>query len=171
MGERQAAALARTLERVHFDAIVSSDLQRALQTATAIAVGRELQLEKEPRLRETSFGSWEGLTWAQIVERHPEMESAVWHDPQGYLPNGGESFGDVMARTGSFLSDVRLRPEERICAVSHAGAIHAALRVLFGENSPALGVRLEPTCVNRIRFEGAQAHVVTLNDVTHLATL
>jgi broad specificity phosphatase PhoE len=163
--------LARTLEHVHFDAIVSSDLSRAFETASAVACGRDVVVEKEPRLRETSFGSWEGLTWAQIVERHPEMEHATWHDPRGFLPNGGESFGDVMVRVGVALERLRQRPEERICAVSHAGAIHAALRVLFGEKSPALGVRLEPTCINRIRFENGEAHVVTLNDVTHLATI
>ena len=148
---------------------MTSDLSRARETAAVTAAGRDLMLEIDERLRETDFGAWEGLTWAQIVQGDPALELAVWHDPRHRLPNGGESFADVQARAAAYLEAVRLRPEERICAVSHAGFIHAALAALFGENSPATGVRLQPACINHVRFENGSASVVTLNDVSHLA--
>ena len=156
---------------VRFDAVIASDLSRARETAEAIAAGRDLAPELDPRLRETDFGAWEGLTWAQIVAADPNLETAAWHDPRGRLPHGGESFSDVQARAAEFLDSLRLRAGECICAVAHAGFIHAALAVLFGQKSPATGVRLQPACVNHLRFENGEASVVTLNDVSHLAEL
>lgn len=156
---------------MNFDALIASDLVRARETAAAIAAARPLTVELDPRLRETDFGAWEGLTWAQIVQADPALETTVWHDPRGRLPHGGESFAQVQSRAAAFLESVRARPQASVCAVSHAGFIHAALAVLFGDRSPAAGVRLQPACVNHLRFKNGEASVVTLNDVSHLAAL
>ena len=92
--ERVAAALAdEPIERV-----VSSDLQRALQTAAPLARSRRLEVIAEPGLRERCFGEFEGHTYADIATRWPEG-SARWHarDP-GYAPAGGETLAAFHAR-------------------------------------------------------------------------
>ena len=62
LGRAQAHALAQELEHVELDAIYSSDLSRAQATAAAVAASHGLEVRLDARLRERSFGSWEGLT-------------------------------------------------------------------------------------------------------------
>ena len=69
LGRKQAHALAQELEHVELDAIYSSDLSRARATAEAVAASHGLEVRLDPRLRERSFGSWEGLTREDIDER------------------------------------------------------------------------------------------------------
>ena len=62
LGRQQAQFLAQELTDVDLDAIYSSDLSRARATAAAVAATHGLEVTLDPRLRERSFGSWEGLT-------------------------------------------------------------------------------------------------------------
>ena len=62
LGRQQAQFLAQELTDVDLDAIYSSDLSRAQATAAAVAATHGLEVQLDPRLRERSFGSWEGLT-------------------------------------------------------------------------------------------------------------
>ena len=97
-GQRQAAALAQRLEGVDISAIYSSDLRRARQTATAIASLHPLPVRDEPRLKEISFGRWEGLTYGEIQERWPEEMAAWFADPIRVTPPGGERLAQVAER-------------------------------------------------------------------------
>lgn len=153
---------------ISFDRIISSDLSRALETAQAIADGRRVSIERDARLREMAFGEWEGLTWAEILERTPQMADVHWTDPSSYVPEGGEGFCDVVARVREVLDEILRRREERVVLVAHAGTIHAALHVIFGEDSPSKGVRLLPASITRITTGDQGPAVVTLNDISHL---
>ena len=68
LGRAQAHALAQELEHVDLDAIYASDLSRARATAEAVAASHGLEVRLDPRLRERSFGNWEGLTREDIAE-------------------------------------------------------------------------------------------------------
>src|SRR5919112_2688628 len=72
LGRAQAHALAQELEHVELDAIYASDLSRARATAEAVAASHGLEVRLHPRLRERSFGGWEGFTREDIDER-PEQ--------------------------------------------------------------------------------------------------
>ena len=74
LGRRQAQALAQDLTDVELDAIYSSDLARARQTAEPVAATHGLEVRFDPRLRERSFGSWEGLTREDIDERYEHFK-------------------------------------------------------------------------------------------------
>jgi len=167
-GRKEAAAVARALADTSFERIVSSDLSRAFETARAIADGRGLAIERDVRLREIAFGAWEGLTWAEILERTPEMADVHWTDSSSYVPEGGEGFPTVVARVRVVLDEVLVRPEERVLLVAHAGTIHAALHAMFGEGSPSKGVRLLPASITRVTTGAEGPAVVTLNDASHL---
>ena len=127
-GREQAEALADRLAHIELDAVYSSDLQRARDTAAVVAEKQGLELRQLPELREVDVGSWSGLTRAEAEERFPEG-FARWRD--GYPGwKDGETYE---AMTDRVLGAVDRIAEEheggRALVVSHGGpirAIHAA---------------------------------------------
>ena len=103
-GREEAAALARRLNGVRIDRIVSSPMLRALETAQIVATGRPVEVDA--RLRELDYGRWEGLTYAEIDAHDPELRMRWEHDPAGTHSPGGESGEDVAARALNFLVDL-----------------------------------------------------------------
>lgn len=103
-GRREAEALAQRLAGVRIDRIVSSPMQRALETAQAIAAGRPIEVDE--RLRERNYGRWEGLTYAEIDARDPGLRNRWEHDPAETRSPGGESGDEVAGRALSFLVDM-----------------------------------------------------------------
>ena len=125
LGRQQAQFLAQELTDVDLDAIYSSDLARARQTAEAIAATHALEVRLDRRLRERSFGSWEGFTREDIDELPPGSR----HD--------GESDEQVRARVLAAIEDIAAaHPGEQVLVVSHGAALNALWH-------HALGVRVE----------------------------
>lgn len=117
LGKKQANALAERLSKDEklWDAVISSDLQRARQTAAVIAdkLGIPL-LDGDPRLRERNFGEVEGLTLPERVER--------WGENWREVAQGLETDDEVRSRGLSFLQDwQKQRPEGRLLVISHGG--------------------------------------------------
>lgn len=141
-GIAQAEMLAARLERQHvtFDRIFCSPLTRAKDTAR-IALGiPEQQLYVDPRLTEIEFGPLEGSPYElQDPEKAALLPPNLRHfglDPDRFVPApGGESFQDVIRRTGSFLKDLlpTIRPEEKVVLVSHGCCLHGILYNLCGK--------------------------------------
>jgi probable phosphoglycerate mutase len=117
-GRLEAEALGRRLTGVRIDRIISSPMLRALETAQTIATGRPVELDE--RLRELDYGRWEGLTYAEIEDRDPELRARWDHDPGSTHSPGGESGEEVAARALSFL--VELLEAELATAAAHAAA-------------------------------------------------
>lgn len=103
-GRREAEHLAGRLAGIRLDRIVASPMIRALETAGPIAADRRIAVETDERLRELAYGSWEGLTHAQIGARDPELWARWRADPAATQPPGGESGDEVAARVRSFLA-------------------------------------------------------------------
>lgn len=165
-GRAQAAALGAAIADDVFDLAVASDLVRASETARIVLGERALPLDLDPRFREMRFGVWEGLTWPQIVERNPEVAEDGGTSPRFYTPAGGESFDDVCARVADALASLAVRAPEnaRVLIVTHAGVLHALLRVALGESeASALGVRFSPATVTRVRVGPRGGELVQLN--------
>lgn len=156
-----------------FDLAVSSDLSRAYETAQIIRAGAPV--ERDPRWREFDFGEWEGLTWEQIVERHPDLAEHGSAAAKRYAPPGGESFAAVRERVSNALDQYGRSNHGRVLVVTHAGPLHAMLHTFFGdpgaEMQEALGVRFLPAAITRVEVGGERAELLALNDVTHLAHL
>jgi broad specificity phosphatase PhoE len=127
-GREQARALAARLAHIDLDAVYSSDLQRARETAAVVAENQGLELQEDPDLREVDVGSWSGLTRAEAEERFPEG-FARWE--AGYP--GWEDGETYEAMTDRVLAAVhRIAAENgdgKVLVVAHGGpirAIHAA---------------------------------------------
>jgi alpha-ribazole phosphatase len=127
-GREQAHALAARLAHIDLDAVYSSDLRRARDTAAVVAESQGLDFRELAELREVDVGSWAGLTRAEAEERFPEG-FARWKS--GYPGwDDGESYEAMADRIIAAVKQIALEHEdERVLIVSHGGpirAIHAA---------------------------------------------
>ena len=169
-GRRQAAALGRRLSKEPIDAVYASDLQRAWQTAEAIAAHCDLPVRPEPRLRELHFGTWEGLTYPEIEVQDPEALAAWRGDPLNVAPPEGETLGQLAQRVSALRADLEAaHPDETVLLVSHNGV----LRVLICQ---ALGLppenywqfHLSNASLSDLAFYEAGAILNALNETAHL---
>jgi broad specificity phosphatase PhoE len=120
-GRRQAARLAGELDGI--DVIYSSDLARARETAEIVAQRLGLPVRVDARLRERSFGAWEGKTGPEIEAEFRDAH-ARWLAGEGPGADDAEAFGDFAARVRGFLADVlAAHPDETVLVVAHGGSI------------------------------------------------
>jgi broad specificity phosphatase PhoE len=139
LGHTQAAEIAPLLAARKPDAIVSSDLTRATDTAAALAALVQLPVRRDPRLRERGYGNWEGLTQAEIADRFPAAAArkrAGDHD----LGHGIEPPADVMKRVGEALREAAdAAPGGTTVVVTHGGAARYGMFELLGWPMEQLG--------------------------------
>lgn len=142
LGTRQAAAAATYLgERGDVDAVISSPLQRAHDTATAAAKSLGLDITVDDDVIETDFGKWEGLTFREASERDPELHRR-WLRDTSVPPPDGESFDAVAARV--LRAQRRILTEhagQTVLLVSHVTPIKTLLRMAL-DAGPAILYRL-----------------------------
>ncbi|MGY1708276.1 histidine phosphatase family protein [Geodermatophilus sp. SYSU D00758] len=132
-GRRQAAAAAAHLaaDGLPADAtvVVSSDLDRARSTATALTEALGVPLRLDPRLREHGMGSWEGLTRQEVADRYPE-QYADWLAGHPVRGRGGEDVAEVPRRALAALRDL---PEAQVAVVvTHGGTAARLMEALLG---------------------------------------
>jgi alpha-ribazole phosphatase/probable phosphoglycerate mutase len=119
--------------------IFSSPLSRCAEPALAWAKEADLSCNIDQRLKELSYGGWEGLTAAEIEQQFPGMLAAWREDPTHMTPPNGESMLDFAARTSSFLDDLLAEyGSGYILIVAHSGTIRLLL-------AHALGAPIEST--------------------------
>lgn len=120
--------------------VVSSDLMRARATAQAVCDHVGVPLLLDPRLRETHFGQWQGLTGAEVLSEWPE-EYAAWRRWEGD-PIGGEQPVAVGARAAEAVAE-HLPDEGTLLLVTHGGTARALVGTLTGMD-PSTWWRLAP---------------------------
>ncbi|MBF6357120.1 bifunctional RNase H/acid phosphatase [Nocardia higoensis] len=142
LGREQAARAATMLAaKGDVEAVITSPLTRATQTAEAAATALGVPMQTDHGLIETDFGEWEGLTFAEAAERDPELHAAWMGDPS-LPPPGGESFEAVRARVEAARRDlIALYPGRNLVVVSHVTPIKTLLQLALGVG-PSLLYRL-----------------------------
>ncbi len=173
-GQSQAEAVAERLRPVPFAAVVSSPLDRCLDTAAAIAQGREQEVQVEDRLGECRYGDWTGRPLKElakdplwkVVQQHPS--AAVFPGPEG------EALRDTQARALAAVRDwnARLGPDATWLACSHGDVIKAVVADAMGLHLDAFQrIVVDPCSVTVIRYTELRPFVVRLNDVGGVADL
>lgn len=139
LGRSQAEAAARYLgERGGVDAVVSSPLGRAHETATAAAKELGLDVVIDDDLIETDFGAWEGLTFSEAAQQNPELH-ARWLRDTSVTPPGGESFDAVAERVRRARNRiVEEYAGSTVLVVSHVTPIKTMLRLALDGNAGIL---------------------------------
>jgi probable phosphoglycerate mutase len=122
-GVLQAAAAAKRLASAGIGVIVTSPLLRATRTAQEVAEVTGAPVVTDEGFRETDFGAWEGLTFAEVRRRWP-AEMTAWLADAAVAPPGGESLAEVSARvTGALRRVLADREQQTILIVSHVTPI------------------------------------------------
>jgi broad specificity phosphatase PhoE len=128
LGRRQATELAERLEETELDAVYSSDLQRAKETAEIVARGKRLPVHTVRDLREVDVGSWSGLTRAEAEARYPEAYARWLQGGEGW--DDGETYDQLGERVVRAVQRIAKEHDgQRVLIVAHGGtirAIHAA---------------------------------------------
>lgn len=143
-GHQQAQQVARALSKTHIDAIYTSDLIRALDTAKPLAQCTGLPIQLDSRFREIHQGEWQGLLISEIQGRYADLFKRRTDNPLEVAPPGGETVRQVWERVRQALNEiVRKHPAHTVAIVSH-GFVLATARVYF-ENRPLKDVwEMEP---------------------------
>ena len=129
LGMLQSARLAECLASEPIDAVYSSELSRAWLTAAPLAAQLGLEVIAEPRLRERSFGIFEGLTLDEIAARYPAAFAQWRARDLAWRPDGGESGQQLIDRVLSAAADVVTRHAgQTVVLVSHGGVLDVVYR-------------------------------------------
>ena len=173
LGQAQAARLPQALRDEGLTLVVSSDLQRALDTAKALATPLGLTLHTDPGLRERAFGVMEGKTYRQLDQDHPEW-AVPWRrrDPD-FAPPGGESLRQFQARclaTAHRLARQHAGP--CMAWVTHGGVLDMLYRAATGlALEDARTWQLGNARVNRLLYTGEGFSLIGWDDHQHLQGL
>jgi len=171
VGWRQAEAVAAALvARGTVQTVVSSPLARCRQTAGAVAARLGLEVEVDEDLRETDFGAWEGLTFAEVRERYPADLDAWLASPEA-TPTGGESFASVTRRVERARDRVLARhPGRTVLVVTHVTPVKVLVRLALGAPPEALfRMELSAASLSAVAYYAdGNTSLRLLNDTSHL---
>lgn len=169
-GREQARLLAERLRGTHFDAVCSSDLLRAFETAQII--GEVLGVAPEPcrGLREWHLGELEGQFSKELWEKHFEIMNCFNEDMGDVAVPGGESRYAFERRVGACIEELADKwIGKSVVIVTHTGTMHALFKHMVG----ALAGNLQPICSNvsyssAFRLADGKWRLRCWNDISHL---
>jgi ribonuclease H / adenosylcobalamin/alpha-ribazole phosphatase len=170
LGVQQAAAAAKRLASAGLALIVTSPLLRAVCTAQEVAAVTGAQVVRDEDFRETDFGAWEGLTFAEVRERWPD-EVRTWLADPAAAPPGGESFAEVSTRvTGALQRALAGREGQAILIVSHVTPIKALVAAaLLAPPAALYRMHLDVAALSEIDwYPDGPAVLRSFNDTAHL---
>ena len=170
-GRRQAACAAEAFAaRGTVQEIVSSPLRRCRETAEAVAGRLGLEVRVEDGLRETDFGLWEGLTFAEVRERHGADLTAWLASPDVAPTGGGESFAEVAERVSAARDRLIARyAGSTVLLVTHVTPIKTLVRLALGAPPESLyRMELSPASVSTVAYYAdGNPSLRLLNDTSH----
>lgn len=177
-GKLQAKAVAERLSDVEFDAVYSSDLKRAFDTAKAITAQRpELQIQTRSELREYHFGNYEDMPWDEVGNTDPQLFQR-WKNLTTRIDikfPGGESMRDAWERVGGVLREIlseHQQGDETILIVGHGGSLQAVLAHLLNLSATNQWFFIfDNTSVTRVRehqYTPNAWRTYQFNDTSHL---
>ncbi len=174
LGRTQAEITARHLASEGIDAIYSSDLERAVQTAEPLAELLNLSVNATKAFRERNVGVLEGLTFNESRENHPKDFFALVNRNVHHVITRGESYRHLLRRATTELWDILRRHQgERVAIFSHTGAICFMTLHLMGairRDTKSTPWIVTSNCgINRFEIRSRRnIKVLAVNDTRHL---
>jgi probable phosphoglycerate mutase len=170
-GCAQALAMASSATHYPFDAVYSSDLMRARDTANMLAARRGFDIHILPQLRERHFGIFQGLTAAEGLQRHPDAHARYLARDPDYDFETGESMHALVARAEAAVNDMtRHHDKQTIAAVTHGGVLDILYRKSTGRplHTPR-DFKLPNCALNWFWFDAQGWHLEAWDDHHYLA--
>jgi len=131
-GRQQMQVWKKRLAQIPVGAVVSSDLERARESAAILGGARNVDVQSYPELREIHLGEWEGRTFDEIRAEQPVAFEQRGADPAGFRPPGGESFADLQQRVMPVFGRLVAGKARNLILVAHAGVNRVILCHLLG---------------------------------------
>ncbi len=176
-GRLQAQALAKALAGEPPAAIYASDLQRARDTAQAVADIHGMSVHIEIALRERCYGAFEGLRYDDISQHFPEA-FAQWRarDPHARFPSGereAETAHEFYLRSvAAVLTLAKRHPGEKILVLTHGGVLDSLYRAAQDMSLQAeRNFEIKNAAINRLQWDAEQLRVIQWAQTAHLASL
>ena len=170
-GRQQAEVVARRIAAAYQPvAILASPLQRALQTATAIARPLGLQVAPEESLLDLDYGDFAGLSPAEAEAQYPDLYRSWLNVPHVMRFPHGESLDDVRQRITDLVGGLKMvHANEQVVLVTHLVVCRVLLCSLLGiHNGYFNHFRVDPASLTVFELDESQAVLVTTNDTCHL---
>ena len=172
LGYRQLDCLAEYCRGLAFDAVYSSPLSRAMETARAAARYHQLPVQPDAGLLEIDGGSWEGRKWSELEAEDPARYEQWRKKAPAFCAPGGERLEHVYARMrDAILHIVEKERDKTICIVSHGCAIVAFMTWAAGLRPDQIGQMkiCDNTAVNKLVFDDAlRPKIAWQNETGHL---
>ena len=166
-GRAQVQAAAARLAPVPLAAVVSSPLERCVQTASAVAEGRELELQTDERLGEARYGDWTGRPLKELV-KEPLWKVVQQHPSAAVFPGAeGEGLAQTQARAVAAVREwnAKLGPDAVWLACSHGDVIKAVLADALGLHLDSFQrIVADPASISVITYTETRPFVVRMND-------
>lgn len=167
----QAQQVSGALAEEQINVVYASDLSRAYVTAQHIAAHHALEVSTLVPLRERHYGAFEGLTWDEIQQAHPQ-DAGLWRDrdPHWTPRKGGESLVMLHARVLHMVNDIAAQHRgQQIALVSHGGVLDILYRIATGQDLQlARSWSLRNTAINRLLWTPQGLQLVSWADERHL---
>lgn len=172
-GRKQAELTGERLKNYNIDAVYSSDLIRAEETADIINSYINAPRFIDARLQESNFGGMTGLRNDELKEKYKEFlnRRAQMKEDIPY-PDGGENCEDVFTRAFAAIEDIAKKDYENVAVVTHGGVLRALFTGISGAPFArwlSFGRQLENCSISEILYDKEQEtyHLERLNDYAH----
>jgi len=166
-GRAQVQAVAARLAPVPLAAVVSSPLERCVQTASAVAEGRELELQTDDRLGEARYGDWTGRPLKELV-KEPLWKVVQQHPSAAVFPGAeGEGLAQTQARAVAAVREwnAKLGPDAVWLACTHGDVIKAVLADALGLHLDSFQrIVADPASISVISYTETRPFVARMND-------
>ncbi len=163
-GIRQAEKLGQAFRNCPIEAVFTSDLLRAVHTASWIARDHHCQPEIVSEFREISLGEWEGRTFAEVQAQYPEEYERRGQDIANHRTPGGESYADLQERVLPAFTAAVEKTKGDLVIVAHAGVNRVILCHLTGQPLHDLfSIPQDYAAVNILREGRGSYRVVAVN--------
>jgi broad specificity phosphatase PhoE len=168
-GRTQAEKVGDYFDGIPLARIVSSPLQRAVQTAQAIGRAAGASVETMEELTDINFGIWEGLSLRDVEERYP-AEFDLWkRSPHRLHLDGGETLAMVRERISGSLARLASAGDEALAVVTHRVICKMiVLRCLDVGDDHFWDLKYDPASVTLLEGESGTFTLVFSNDTCHL---
>jgi broad specificity phosphatase PhoE len=173
VGLKQGELVGEYFKGMEIQAIYSSSLSRAWQTAQKVAQFHDLKVQPLQGIIDMSFGNWEGRPHQEIRESDKETYRQWVETPHLVRLPGGESLDDVRKRAIAAIEEViRNHPEKTLVLVSHRVICKVLICAILGlDNSHFWQITQDTTAINLIQYRNGKYILSLMNETCHLKPL
>jgi alpha-ribazole phosphatase/probable phosphoglycerate mutase len=172
VGTRQAELLGRYLGNCELEAIYTSPVKRALDTASIVARYQKVAVRVSQGLTDLDFGKWQSLPEQEVKRLYPAILDEWRNRPHKVRIPGGESLDDVTKRTAEVVDEVLSRHNGNVLLVSHRVVIKVLICYLLGlDNSHFWNIRQDVAGITIFSYTDRHFVMIRHNDTSHLREL